>query len=87
VGVSYSVWDETADAIEFFELLSDAMPSLSGGKAVKDGNEHIEYRDSSGATFLAQRKDDAVVLVMGADQGKAPAIIEQVWKSWRVKRR
>jgi hypothetical protein len=86
VGVSYSVWDETADAIEFFEMLSDAMPSLSGGKAIKDGEEYIEYRDDSGATFLAQRKNDAVVLVMGADQSKAPVILEQVWKSWRVKR-
>jgi hypothetical protein len=87
VGVSYSVWDQTTDAIEFFEMLSDAMPSLSGGKMVKDGEEHIEYRDGSGATFLAQRKNDAVVLIMGADQDKAPVILEQVWKSWKVKRR
>lgn len=87
VGVSYSVWDQTADAIEFFEMLSNAMASLSRGKAVKDTEDLIEYADDRGNAFVAQRRDDAVVIVLGAKQGQAAEILGQVWKTWKVKRR
>jgi hypothetical protein len=87
VGISYSVWDETADALEFFDMLSDAMPSLSGGKAVKTEDAHVEYHDAAGAVYAAQRKGDAVVVVLGASKERAPGILGQVWKRWRVQRR
>ena len=87
VGISYSVWDNTADAIELFEMLSDAMPSLSGGKAVKDGPEYVEYAAPDKSVFAAQRRNDAVVLVLGAPQDKARAILDQVWQRWKVRRR
>ncbi len=87
VAISYSVWDAEVDAIEFFEMLSDSMPSLSGGKAKKDGELHVEYVADDKRTVIAQRKGDSVVLVIGAETDKATAIVEQVWKSWRVRRR
>ena len=87
VGISYSVWDETADALEFFDMLSDAMPSLSGGKAVETGDAKVEYRDDAGAVYAAQRKGNTVVLVLGASKERAPAILGQVQKRWRVQRR
>lgn len=87
VGISYSVWDETADALEFFDMLSDAMPSLSGGKAVKTDDAHVEYHDGAGAVYTAQRQGNAVVLVLGASKEQAPAVLGQVWKRWRVQRR
>jgi hypothetical protein len=86
VGISYSVWDETADALEFFDVLADAMPSLSGGKAVETGETRIVYHDGGGAVYLAERKGDAVLLLLGASQERAPAILDQVWKRWRVQR-
>lgn len=87
VGISYSVWDQTADALEFFDMLADAMPSLSAGKEVASGDTRIEYRDDGGALYLAERKGNAVVVVLGASEQRAPAILGQVWKRWRVQRR
>lgn len=86
VGISYSVWDQPADAIEFFDLLSDAMPSLSGGSRSAASDSRIEYRDPAGAVYLAERKGNAVVMVLGALPAQAPALLGQVWKRWRVQR-
>ncbi len=87
VGISYSVWDQAADAIELFEMLSDAMPSLSGGKVVKEDSSYVQYAGADKSVFVAQRQGDAVVLVMGAPRDQAGAILEQVWKRWKIRRR
>ena len=83
VGVSYSVWDETADAIEFFEALSDAMPSLAGGKSIVLEADRVEYKTRSGAIAIAERKRDAVVLVVGAPPARADDVVEQTWLLWK----
>lgn len=88
IAVLYTTWDETADALEFFDALSDAMPSLAGGgTAVRAEGDQMAYRDSAGDMYLAERKRDAVVVVVGASQAQAPAVLQQVWKRWRVQRR
>ena len=87
VAVSYSVWDHAADAMEFFDVLSDGMGSLSAGKASKSSATHVEYIDSAKRVFVAERKGDAVVLVVGAPPGTGRAILDQVWAGWRVRRR
>ena len=59
IGISYSVWDQAADAIEFFDMISDAMPSLSQGQKVP-GNvpgkapekERADPTRSPGAHYL-----------------------------------
>ncbi|MEM9487586.1 MAG: hypothetical protein AAGC55_00510, partial [Myxococcota bacterium] len=86
IAVSYTVWDGQADAIEYFEMLSDSLGSLSGGKGTSSA-ERAEYQNSSGEVFVAQRKGDAVVLVAGAPKSKAAAILDQTWQRWQVRRR
>jgi hypothetical protein len=88
VGVSYIVWDQPADALEFFDVLSDVMPAISGnGEAVQITDDDVVYTDAAGVTYLAQRKGDAVVLIVGASKEQAPAVLADVWKRWRVQRK
>ena len=92
IAVSYSVWDETADAIEFFEMLSDSMASFSGGKSVARRTTagevtYVEYKGDHQRRFVAQRKGDAVLLVVGAPANQTKDIVTQVWAGWKVRRR
>ncbi|HWN69372.1 MAG TPA: hypothetical protein VNM90_17145 [Haliangium sp.] len=88
VGVVYSVWDEPADAVEYFDVLSDAMPGIAGGApAVRTGDDEVAHADAAGAMYLAQRKDNAVVLIIGASRERADAVLADVWKRWRVQRK
>jgi hypothetical protein len=88
VAVVYSVWDQPADAVEYFDVLSDAMPAIAGGApAVRAGDDDVAHADAAGAMYLAQRKDNAVVLVIGVPRERADAVLADVWKRWRVQRR
>ncbi|HTE51567.1 MAG TPA: hypothetical protein VK698_12025 [Kofleriaceae bacterium] len=86
VGVLYSVWDSEVDAVEFFGALEDALPSLSGGAQASSKPLLIEFRAPSGAIASAERRGDAVVLVIGAPAASAAEVRAQVWKSWSVRR-
>jgi hypothetical protein len=78
VAVVASAWDAEADAIEFFEALSHALPSIAGkGSAPVVGNEPkrlIRYRDKAGAVVTAHRAADQVVLIVGAPPAREPDI-------------
>lgn len=92
VAVMYTLWDGEADAIEFFEMLSDAMGSLSAqgdqpGTEIAASEVRVEYRGPSGDGFVATRKGDAVVAVLGADKDRAQTVLDEVWSKWRVRRR
>jgi hypothetical protein len=87
VAVLYTVWDEVADAIEFFEMLSDAMPSLSGGNALAGTDVETLYRDAAGREYLASRREHAVIIVLGASTDQARTIVGEVSKTWKVRRR
>ena len=64
------------------------MPAISGnGKAIQTGDDDVAYADAAGVTYLAQRKDDAVVMILGASREQAPAVLADVWKRWRVQRK
>lgn len=87
IGVVYTVWDEVADAIEFFDMLSDSMSGISGGKENQATDDRVLFQRADGSEFLAQRKDSTVLLVLEAPKDKADVILEQVWKTWKVRRR
>lgn len=88
VAVAYSVWDEPADAVEYFDVLSDAMPAIAGGApAVRTGDDDVAHVDAAGTMYLAQRRDNAVVLVIGVSGDRADAVLADVWKRWRVQRK
>jgi hypothetical protein len=85
VGLALTVWDTEADAIEFFEALSHAMPSLAGGGREVVGNvagELIRYQDPAGGVATASRAGDSVVLILGAPPAREPDLraAAMAWK-------
>jgi hypothetical protein len=85
VGVLYSAWDDTADALEMFEALTRAMPSLSGGKAISKTSDRVDYEMKTGAIAIAERQGDAVLIVVGAAPARADEVRAQVWTQWTRK--
>jgi len=86
VAVLYTVWDSEIDAIEFFGAIDEALPSLSGGTQATRQPQVVEYRATSGAVSSAERRGDAVVVIIGAPS-TASQLRSQVWKSWSARRR
>lgn len=78
VAVLSSDWDAEADAIEFFEALSYALPSIAGrGSAPVVNNQPgrlLRYRDKAGAVVTAERDGVKVVLIVGAPPAREPDI-------------
>ncbi len=92
VGVLRSRWDQEIDAIEFYNALSHALPSLSsGGQLLADGREptdssgdYLRYRNGNGAVVTAARKGSDVVLLVGAPPAREPDIRRAAF-AWAAK--
>ncbi|HEY5926239.1 MAG TPA: hypothetical protein VIV11_31355, partial [Kofleriaceae bacterium] len=85
VGVLYTVWDAEADAIEFYESLTFVMPKLAiGGKAIARAraDSRVEYEMRGGSIALAERRGDAVVVVLGAPPARSGDVLAETWKLW-----
>lgn len=89
VAVVYTVWDSEVDAVEFLTTVGDAMPSLSGGSQSARTADLVEHRTAGPAAVVtsAERRKNAVVLLVGAPAASAAALRAQIWKSWSVRRR
>jgi hypothetical protein len=83
VAALYTVWDSPVDAEEFQAALSVALPGLGGKPAARPRTE-LELRAADGSILSAERKGDAVVVVVGAPPARADEIRSQVWKGWKV---
>jgi hypothetical protein len=90
IAVVYTVWDADTDASEFFAAIDKAMPGLSGpwwsGKLATARDGYVEYLGGDDTVITAERRGDAVLLVIGAPPAKAEELRAQVWKGWTVKR-
>jgi hypothetical protein len=84
--VLYTVWDSEVDAAEFLSASEDAMPSLAGGTRTARTQDLVEFRSGEAASS-AERRGDAVVVIVGAPAAEIAALRAQVWKSWNVRRR
>ena len=87
LAVHYLVMDQEIDAVEYFEALEDALRSMAGGKQTKSEANSVEFMAAGGEIFAAERRADAIVMVVGASADLAAALQPQVWKRWTVKRR
>jgi len=87
VVVSYSVWDDEADAIEIFDAMTAALGVLAGSEATTQSDTLAVYRDASGDVSSVQRDGDAVVMIVGAPAAAAEAMREQIPKTWKIRRR
>ncbi len=86
VAVHQAVFDQEVDAIEYFEALGDGLEVLAGTEPRRRDPTAIELVTKAGEAMVAERRRDTVVMVIaGAD--RAAKIRDQVWKSWKTKRR
>jgi hypothetical protein len=86
LGVQYTSWDSEPDAIEFFDALADALPTLSGSKAAtKTEPTYLEFT-AAGKIFAAERKGDTVLLIVGAPAAQITDLRAQLWTGWKLKR-
>ena len=83
--MQYTAWDSEADAIEFFDAIADALPSLSANKTGRRDPTYLEHT-TAGRTFAAERKGDTVVLLVGVPADKLADLRTQVWAGWKLKR-
>lgn len=86
IGVSYAVWDHSADAMEFFDALVDALPGF-GGKQTRRTDTEVVYESADGLIVAAERKGDAVVTVFAVPKDRAAALRAEIWTYWKVTRR
>lgn len=86
VGVVYTVWDHEADAMEFYESMTDAISSLAnGGKSVTEDDDLVVHMLGSKTVVSVERDGDAVVVIVGAPKDSAKDLRKQVW-AWKVSR-
>lgn len=85
--VSYSVWDSEPDAVEFLQALTAALPSLAGTPRTGAAADVVQHTARDGSLVVAERRGDAVLLVIGALPATADELRAQVWKTWTVNRR
>lgn len=87
MAVLYTVWDGVADADEFFTALQKALPSLSHhGSEITRRADLVEVRMPAGGSVAIEKRDDRVLLIVGAMPGQSDGVRAAVWKSWNVKR-
>ncbi len=55
-------------------------------KEVTSTDDLAWYADSAGNAYVAQRRDDAVLLILGAPGDRAQAVIDETWRRWRTQR-
>ena len=85
VGVLYTVWDDVADAIEFYESLSYVMPRLATGKVMTRSDTRVDYEMRGGSIAIAERNGDAVLVVLGAPPARSDDVRAETWKRWQRK--
>lgn len=83
VGVMYTVWDAEADAMEFYDALTHALPQLAGSKGRRRGASVIEHRLPSGGAVIAERRGESVVLIVGAPPARTGDLLRDAW-AWKV---
>jgi len=85
VGISKSVWDDEADAIEFFEAAVDALGKLTGATAA--AGKATVFAGSAAVSAIERRGDQVVIVIGLRKDGPSPdKILDEVFGRWAVKR-
>ncbi len=74
IGVLRTTWDQEADAIEFFDALSYALPRLSANGVLVTGGSStlLRYRSPDGSLTTASRNRSEVTVLVGAPPAREP---------------
>jgi hypothetical protein len=84
VGVGRTTWDADIDAMEFAEAAIQAVESLVTGTIVESGKHRTVWLGTDARVSIVERRDDQVLVVVGAPLTARDVIADDVWKSWKV---
>jgi hypothetical protein len=84
VGVALTTWDADIDAMEFAEAAVDALDTLVTGTLVEDSPRRWVWLGTDLRVSIVERRDDQVVVVVGAPLTARAGIADQIWKTWTV---
>ncbi|MBT8492876.1 MAG: hypothetical protein KJO07_07425 [Deltaproteobacteria bacterium] len=87
VGVSSSVWDGEADAIEYFEAATDALSQAVGKPSPVAGKSAFTFAGKAEHAAIERRGDRVVAVIGAGDAAAAIAQVDEVFKTWTLKRR
>lgn len=86
VGVGLTSWDADIDAMEFEEAAVDALDALVTGTILESARGRTVWLSTDLRISLVERRDDQVLVVVGAPLAVLDTLAADVWKAWRVKR-
>lgn len=86
VGVALTSWDEDIDALEFEESAIEAVDALVTGTLVDETKGRTVWLSVDARVSIVERKDDQVVVVIGAPLSSRDQIVGDVRRAWKVKR-
>jgi hypothetical protein len=86
VGVGLTSWDADIDAMEFEEAAIDAIDRMVTGTVIEHGKTRTVWLGVDARVSIVERREDEVLVVVGAPLAAEPAIADEVWKTWKVKR-
>jgi len=84
-GVGLTVWDATIDAMEFEEAAVLAVDALVVGEVIESAHTRHVWLGADLRVSIVERRDDQVVVVVGAPLPTVDTIVDDVWKAWKVK--
>ncbi len=85
VGVGLTAWDEDVDAMEFEEAAVLAVDALTTGEVIEQARGRTVWLGVDLRVSIVERKDDQVLVIVGAPLTTVDAIAADVWKAWKVK--
>lgn len=84
-GVGLTAWDADIDAMEFEESAVLAIDALVVGEVIESSRARHVWLGTDLRVSIVERRDDQVLVVVGAPATTVDAIADDVWKAWKVK--
>jgi len=86
VGVGLTSWDADLDAMEFEEAAIDAIDTLVTGLVIEQSKTRTVWLGVDARVSIVERRDDEVLVVVGAPLAAQTHIADDVWKAWTISR-
>ena len=82
--VSLSSWDSEGEAVEAYDALVDALAKLGGDATCKNRETLLRCPRIGGQETRLERRDDRLVLVVGAPRDQVGALVRKSWAQWKA---
>jgi hypothetical protein len=82
VGIAFSAWDADIDAMEAAESATAALDALVTGTIIEESKTRTVWLGADARISLVERREDRVLVVVGAPLVAQDTIADDVWKNW-----